>query len=81
MNDRPTSPNPAASPPDRASTYAELLAAEAGKLDATLAAIRADTEAGNLTSAEAADNRVQVLEAHLASIRLLRELYLGGDDA
>jgi hypothetical protein len=62
--------------PDRIAWYNQLVAEEAARLDGALAAIRADEAAGRLTTREAADNRVAVLEEHLIRLRLLRAEYL-----
>jgi len=61
--------------PPRA-TYFVLVAEEDARLDATIAAIRADEDAGHLTPAEAASNRISVLEIHARRVRELREQYL-----
>ena len=81
MND-PSSPAtrpPAPADPDRVDRYNELVAEEAARLTATIAGIRDDEAAGHLTTREAADNRIAVLEAHLNRLRLLRTEYLGRD--
>jgi len=82
MSNDPT--NPATRPPapdspepDRVDRYNELVADEAARLTATIAGIRDDEAAGHLTTREAADNRIAVLEAHLTRLRLLRAEYLG----
>ena len=62
--------------PDRITQYNQLLAAEAGSIDGALADIRAQEGAGKLTTREAADKRIAVLEAHLTRLRLLRAEYL-----
>lgn len=62
----------------RAGVYSQLVADEAERLDGALADIRAAEAAGELTTREAADNRIAVLEANLIRLRLLREEYLGG---
>jgi polyhydroxyalkanoate synthesis regulator phasin len=43
-----------------------------------LAAIRAETDAGRITPAEAANERVDVLERHLAEVQRLRRELMGG---
>jgi hypothetical protein len=62
--------------PDRLAQYNQLVAEEAARLDGALAAIRADEAAGRLTTRQAADNRIAVLEANLTRLRLLRAEYL-----
>jgi hypothetical protein len=62
--------------PDRITQYNQLLAVEASRLDAALADIRAQEAAGKLTTREAADKRIAVLEAYLTRLRLLRAEYL-----
>ncbi len=62
--------------PDRITQYNQLLAVEASRLDGALADIRAQRAAGKLTTREAADKRIAVLEAHLTRLRLLRAEYL-----
>jgi hypothetical protein len=57
--------------PDRPRTYYEAVTAE----DQKLAAIRADEAAGELTTCEAAGNRIAALEAHLQNCRLLAARY------
>ena len=59
------------------SDYYRAVSAEDVRLCDTLAAIRADTEAGHLTTREAADNRIVVLETHLRKCQELRQQWLG----
>jgi hypothetical protein len=60
------------------STYLdEALAADA-ELDEQLAIFRRELEAGEITAAEAAAERVRAMEIHLAAIRALRQKYFGG---
>jgi hypothetical protein len=60
-----------------ASTYMdEALAADAA-LDDQLAIFRRELDAGEITAAEAAAERVRAMEAHLGAIRALREKYFG----
>jgi hypothetical protein len=47
-------------------------------LDDALAAVRAEEDAGRVTPAEAAAERVGLLERHLAECRRLRRDLLGG---
>jgi hypothetical protein len=62
--------------PDRTTQYNQLLAVEASRIAAALADIRAQQAAGTLSTREAADKRIAVLEAHLTRLRLLRAEYL-----
>jgi len=74
MSDRPNTRN--ATPP--ASTYlSEALAADA-ELDEQLAIFRRELDAGEISPAEAAAERVRALETHLARIRALRVKHFGG---
>lgn len=68
--------NAALPPPDR-TTYFGLIAEEDQRLADTLAAIRADRDAGQMTEREAADNQIAVLEIHLTRCADLRRQYLG----
>ncbi len=47
-------------------------------LDDALAAVRAEQDAGRITMAEAAAERIGLLERHLAECRRLRAGHLGG---
>jgi uncharacterized protein YceH (UPF0502 family) len=47
-------------------------------VDAQISAIRRREDADEYTSKEAADARIEALEAHLATLRQLREEHLGG---
>ena len=49
---------------------------EASRIEAALADIRAQQAAGTLSTRDAADKRIAVLEAHLTRLRLLRAEYL-----
>jgi hypothetical protein len=60
------------------SAYYHAVTAEDERLCDVLAAIRADTAAGHMTTREAADNRIAALEAHLDRCQELRRRYLGG---
>lgn len=71
MND-PTTPDP-----DR--TYAEEAAAFDRILGRKLQALRDRFDAGDITAAETAAERVRLLEHHLAAIQNLRREYFGGD--
>jgi hypothetical protein len=55
--------------------YREALERENRALDEALADIRQRQDSGQITVRQAADERVEVLERHLASVRLLREMY------
>jgi hypothetical protein len=57
--------------------YYEALEQAARDLDAALARIRAGQDAGQLTPAQAATERTDVLEAHLARLGRLRAEHLG----
>ncbi len=59
--------------------YWEAVTAADRSVDAELAAIRRKEDAGEYTTREAADARVEALEAHLATVRQLRQEHLGGD--
>lgn len=60
------------------STYMdEALAADAA-LDEELGIFRRKLDAGEITAAEAAAERVRAMEEHLRTIRSLREKYFGG---
>jgi hypothetical protein len=62
--------------PERVHRYDELAAEASARLDEELARIRRDLELNKITVREAADQRVVVLEQHLATIRRLRAEYL-----
>lgn len=62
---------------DKAEGYAEQVAREADIFDDALAAIRHQEDAGELTVRQAADRRVELMERHLHTLRMLRETYLG----
>jgi hypothetical protein len=80
MNEHPSPGNPAPPiPPDsRRDQYAELASEADAKLDDQLARIRRDQDSGKITPAEAATERVLVMEQHLARLALLRAEYLPG---
>jgi hypothetical protein len=61
----------------RIAVYNKLVTDEGERLDGALADIRSSQDSGELTVREAADNRVDVLEMHLARLRRLRDEYLG----
>jgi hypothetical protein len=56
-------------------TYAERAALLDAALDRRLQAIRDDYDQGDIDEVDAANERVAVLEEHLASIRALRREY------
>jgi hypothetical protein len=62
---------------DSTAYFAALCEADEALAEA-LAAIRAETDAGRVTPAEAATERVGVLERHLAEVRRLRRELMGG---
>jgi hypothetical protein len=68
MDDSPTG--------DHTAYYAALSAA-AEDLDEALAAVRAEQDEGRITVAEAACERVGLLERHLDLLKRLRDVYLG----
>ena len=58
-------------------TYVTALNDEQNAFDDALAAIRAESQAGRITVAEAATERVGLLERHLARLAALRAEHLG----
>ncbi len=64
--------------PDRHTAYFDAMRDADEALDDALAAVRAEEDAGRITPAEAATERVGVLEHHLAECRRLRG-ELGGE--
>jgi hypothetical protein len=48
------------------------------RLDDVLRSLRDQQDRGQITTREAADQRVVAFEAHIAEVRQLRERYLGG---
>lgn len=76
MHDGPS--HPAAAPPQtHASSYMEEASAQDQILQDRLTVIRRNQEAGNITTLEAADSRIQAMEHHLATTRNLRIEYFG----
>lgn len=61
---------------DRAREYWERVTAAANELDERLANVRNDVENHEISIAEAAQERVELLERHLDMLRELREQYL-----
>jgi hypothetical protein len=57
--------------------YFAALGDEQDALDDALAAIRAEQDAGRITTAEAAAERADLLEQHLERLRQLRARHLG----
>jgi hypothetical protein len=66
-------------PPEQPRDYADEAAVHDKQLDDKLAAIRRQTDAGEITLREAADLRVQALELHIAAIRVLRRQFFGDE--
>jgi hypothetical protein len=64
----PTTPEP---------TYAEKAAIQDRLLDGRLAGIRAREAAGEITTREAANERVAALELHIEAVKALREEHFG----
>lgn len=64
---------------DPHAAYFEAVKAADRSIDAQIAAIRRREDAGQYTPKEAAVARVEALEAHLATLRRLREEHLGRD--
>lgn len=58
-------------------SYFNAVRQEDATLQARLAEIRAREDAREITTRQAADRRITVLEAHLATLRTLREQYFG----
>lgn len=58
-------------------SYFAALKAEQDALDDALGAIRAETDAGRLSVADAAAEREQLLTAHLGRLAAIRDHYLG----
>ena len=63
--------------PGRIAAYNRLVTEAAERLDAQLASVRRDYDAGEITVIEAADERITVMTEHLNRLRLLRQEYLG----
>jgi hypothetical protein len=66
-------------PRDPRLTYADALSQAADDADDALAAIRDQQREGKITTAEAAAERIGLLERHLARLHDLRVEYLGGE--
>jgi hypothetical protein len=69
MSDGPTTP-----------TYAQEAAAADELLDELLGNVRRDFDAGEISAAEAASERVDIMERHLATIKMLRAKHFGGSE-
>jgi hypothetical protein len=61
---------------ERSDRYWQAATAAADWLDERLAAIRRHYDNGEISVTEAAEERVQVLEEHIARLRALRREYL-----
>ena len=59
--------------------YFDAMRAADEALDDALAAVRAEEDAGRITPAEAAAERVGLLERRIAESRRLRREHLGGE--
>lgn len=64
---------------DKHSAYYDAVSRADADLEDALAAIRAEEDAGRITPAEAAAERIGLLERHLAECRRLRREHLGGE--
>jgi len=65
---------------DLSSPYMAEASAADKALDEQLAILRREEADGEITTCEAAAERVRALEAHLAAIRALRARYFGGSE-
>jgi hypothetical protein len=63
---------------ERRSRYYIKAEAEDRRLAERLAAIRSREDAGTIATRQAADERIKVMEEHLAAVRELRERHLEG---
>jgi hypothetical protein len=63
---------------ERRSRYYIEAEAEDRRLAERLAAIRSREDAGTIATRQAADERIAVMEQHLAAVRELREQHLEG---
>jgi hypothetical protein len=61
---------------ERSAQYQRLASEAAATLDAKLQNIRRDEDAGDISTREAADERITVMTEHLDRLRLLRQEYL-----
>jgi len=66
---------------ERRSRYYIEAEAEDRRLAERLAAIRSREDEGTITTRQAADERIAVMEQHLAAVRTLRERHLEGGQA
>jgi hypothetical protein len=69
------------SDPTTPATYTQEAAAADKLLDELLGNIRRDFDAGEITALEAAGDRINALEEHLATIKQLRTKYFGGSQS
>jgi len=60
------------------SAYYEAVTAADARLQAALASLRDRQDAGEVTARQAADERIALLEGHLAECQRLRREHLGG---
>ncbi len=63
---------------DRHSAYYDAATAADEALEDALSHVRAEEDAGRITPAEAAAERIELMERHLAECRRLRVEILGG---
>ena len=66
-------------PTDRNSTYFDAMRDADEALDDALRAVRAEEDADRITPAQAATERIGLLERHIAECRRLRREHLGGE--
>ena len=64
---------------DQSTAYHQQMHELDESLDDALAAIRAEQDAGRITTGQAATERITVLERHIAECRRLRAEHLGGE--
>ena len=64
----------------RAASYAAEAAAADALLDELIGNVRRDLDAGEISPAEAAAERIKVMEEHLITIRELRARYFGNGE-
>jgi len=78
VSNNPTSTSTSTSGSGRCSAYYDALRTEEDALSDALGHIRAEEDAGRVTTVEAATERVGLLERHLERCRQLRAEHLGG---
>jgi hypothetical protein len=66
-------------PTDRHAAYYDAVRDLDDAIQDALAAVRAEQDAGRISTAQAAAERVSLLERHLAEIQRLRREHLGGE--